>query len=295
MSYRILIRQADTDLASLFSGVMEDYPYVLLAPEPDRLDWADSQAVLAYFSEKNPSLVINFNRSYLSADQSDVLAMNSLASACLEHGTPMIALSSFFVFGSAYNVSGVKEVDVPAPEDERGRLLFAAEEAALRAPKSVVLRLPWLLDLVDDCLFDRLIPHLIEDSLAPVSDHHRFYGVSSGYVIRCLIAMINQIFCGAENWGVMHLRSTDLCSEAEFVDAIVRLLNSEAGFDVQLPQVISGRESQHLLAGSANLLGRRCTDDFGIQYPSWRHGFKSLIKRWLHDRKLVPDMRKLDR
>ncbi len=295
MSFRILVRRAETDLASLFSGVMEDFPYVLLAPEDDRLDWSDQQAVSAYFSEKTPNLVVNFNRSYLDADEKDLHAMRSLAGACCEHATPMMALSSFFVYGGSYQAAGLSEVNPPAPNDPRGRRLLEVEGAATQAKRCIILRLPWLLDLVDGCLFDQLIPPLIDGELEPVSDHHRFNGVSAGYVIRCLIAMINQVFCGAENWGVMHLRSSDLCSEAEFVDAIVRMLNNETGFDVHLPQVISGREDQHLLAGSANLLGRRCTDDFGIQFPSWRHGLRSLIKRWLHDRKLVPDMRKMER
>jgi len=274
---------------------MEDYPFILHTPEPSRLDWADEAAVSAYFSEKNPNLVLNFPQNFIEASSADVAAARSLSNACSAYDIAFIQLSSFRVFGTGYRAEGYREDELPMPSDSVGQTLLLMEQAALKCPKSILLRLPWALDLVSGSLFDRLIPRLLDNSMSGVSDHHRIHIVSAGYIVRCLIAIIHQIFCGAENWGVMHLRGAELSSEAEFADTSLRLLNSELGLQLQMPWVISGKEEGCWLPGSANILGRRCTDDFGIQFPSWRHGLKSLMRRWLHVHKLVPDMRRVER
>lgn len=295
MSYRILVKGAEFDFANMFLGVMEDYPFVLLTPSAESLDWSDNTAVLGYFNEKSPSLVIQFPFKCNTASEDDIAAAEALAEACASKSVPFIQLSSFRVFGEAYSSAGVGETAEPAPEDGVGLRLLRMERAALLCPVAIVLRLPWVTDLVKGCLFDRLMPQLLENSLPPVSDHHRFNLVSAGFVVRTLIALIHQVFCGAENWGVFHLRSSDMSSEAEFVDATIRILHSEAGLKLDMPQVISGKEEGRLLVGSGNLNGCRCTDDFGVQFPSWRHGFKSHVRRWLHDHKLVPDLRQVAR
>lgn len=295
MSYRILVRGSDTDLAVSFLGVMEDYPFVLLIPSSQSLDWADHAAVASYFAEKSPNVVINFPRQYCLAVEADVEAAASLAMACEANGVPLLQLSSFLVFGPEYREDGVKASEQPNPQDALGQQFLAMEKAAQLCGTSLILRLPWLIDMVEGSLFDRIIPLLMEGKLPPVSDHHRFHLVSSGYLLRCLIALIHQMFCGAENWGIFHLRSSDLSSEAEFIDVTLRMLQAEADISLIMPAVLPGRDDGCLLPGSANLLGRRCTDEFGIQFPSWRHGFKSLLKRWLHDNNLVEDKRKMQR
>ncbi|WP_075185969.1 sugar nucleotide-binding protein [Teredinibacter haidensis] len=289
MSYRILVRRADTDLANIFLGVMEDYPFVLLTPSSEGLDWSDPASVEGYFSEKSPSLAIHFPELYGEVSEDDIRAADSMGKACKAKSIPLIQLSSFRVFGDDYLADGIREDDMPAPESDIGRQFLRMEQAALQCPSTIVLRLPWVMDFVSGSLFDRLLPKLMSGNLAPVSDHHRFSLVSAGFVVRSLIALLHQVFSGAENWGVFHLRSSDQCSEAELVDAVVRMLNSEVGLKAAMPQVIGGKDEGRLLMGSANLNGRRCTDDFGIQFPSWRHGFKSLVRRWLHDKNMIAE------
>lgn len=291
MSYRILVRQQQADLARLLLAAMEDHPFVLHTPGEGSLDWTDESAIAGYMSEKAPNLVVNFTHQYRVASEQDIDVARSIALACNSRGVPCIQLSSFDAFGPDYREHGAEEGPLAEAVEPFARL----EQAALLAEKSLVLRLPWVLDSVSGCLFDVVNPGLLKDAIPGVSDHHSLTVVHSGFVIRCLVAIIQQIFCAAENWGVYNLRASDYCSEAEVVDTIVRMINSETGFSVSMPYVIAGKVSQRLLSGSANLLGRRCTDDFGIQFPSWRHGFKSQVRRWLHSHELVPDLRKSER
>ncbi|WP_045826943.1 sugar nucleotide-binding protein [Teredinibacter turnerae] len=291
MSYRILVRQQQSDLAALFLAAMEDHPFVLLTPSEDNLDWTDTSAITGYIREKSPNLVVNFTEQYRTASERDIDAASAIAQAAKDRALPVIQLSSFEALGPFYRDAGVGEELVEGAATSFAR----SEQAAVAAEKALVLRLPWVLDSVRGCLFDEINPALLAGNLKTVSDHHDLTLVHSSYVVQCLVAITQQIFCSAENWGVFNLRASDSCSEAELVDTIIRMINSEADLDIAMPNVSAGRESERLLAGSANFLGRRCTDDFGIQFPSWRHGFKSQIKRWLHKNDLVPDLRKIKR
>lgn len=294
MSYRILIRQHTADLARLFLAAMEDYPFVLLTPSDENLDWENPKAVAGYVNEKSPNLVINFNAQYNRVTEQDLAVAKALASVSMARKLPFLQLSSFRVF-YAVNDDAQELPESPVVCAPEAPLCVQLENSVLASDVALVLRLPWLLDGVNGCLFDEINSKLVRGSLGPVSDFHRLTLVHSPYVIRCLIAMIQQIFCGANNWGVFHLRASDSCSEAELVDTIVRMIHNETGSETPTPNVVVGKDEGRLLAGAANLAGRRCTDEFGIQFPSWRHGFKSQIKRWLHDQGMLPDMRKVDR
>ena len=94
--------------------------------------------------------------------------------------------------------------------------------------------------------------------------------------------MVQQIACGAENWGVMHLRSAEPCFEAEFADHLVRQLKKDgwpaARLDVTKGPGVYG-------STMAVLAGRRLTDAFGVQMRSWRLGVKALLQRWIDERR----------
>ncbi|MEY4589170.1 MAG: hypothetical protein RL497_1246, partial [Pseudomonadota bacterium] len=91
-----------------------------------------------------------------------------------------------------------------------------------------------------------------------------------------------QIACGAENWGVLHLRSAEPCFEAEFADHLVRQLKKEQ-WPVAHLDVIKGPSPW---AGPLGVLaGRRLTDTFGVQMRSWRLGVKPLMQHWIDEKR----------
>jgi dTDP-4-dehydrorhamnose reductase len=281
LGLKLLLTENTSSLAKAIARVLEDYPHTLIYP-PENLDWSDAEAVQRLIEKQHPALLINT----LALDTPDHAAAaqysEHLAQACGQR-VAGLHLSSYRVFGTQYcNAGAYDEGEIPAPDDELGQHLRRAEQAFLALKKGVVLRLPWLAEPRGDNVFTRVASRLTSGKALEVSDVYRGCPTTVDDVARVVLAMVLQILCGARNWGVFHLHSSDSCSEAELADHIARLLEAE-GFACNEIEILRNPENR-LLPGCGLLAGTRCTNNFGIQLRSWRHDLKSVAKSWAKER-----------
>ncbi len=169
----------------------------------------------------------------------------------------------------------------PKPMGETGKLLLQQEQDIKAISRSIVLRLSWLMGQDGDNLFTRTCENLVGEQGFDVSDTAFGSPLTYEEVVRILIGLIQQVACGADNWGIFHLCSSDSCSEAEFVDCIARLLTAE-GVDVATYNVET-KSGPKLMDSEACLLGKRLANDFGVQLGSWRKGLKRYVQSWLRE------------
>ena len=195
---------------------------------------------------------------------------------------PVIHISSHEVFAPLESGQGFFEQDRPGGHEARALALIEAEEQARALGKAIILRLPLLVDLQSGHWFDALLTRLSTQDWLGVSETTRLDPVCMKEACRVVIALAQQIACGAENWGVMHLRSAEPCFEAEFADHVVRQLKKEQMPAAQL-DVTKGPSTW---TGPLSVLaGRRLTDTFGVQMRSWRLGVKPLMQRWIDEKR----------
>jgi dTDP-4-dehydrorhamnose reductase len=185
------------------------------------------------------------------------------------------------VFGSDSKASH-SEKDIPSPVSAIGQAHFAAEQALEHsAAKYIVLRLGWIIGSVGDNHLTRLLSAIAGAQPILLNAHVRGAPTLLSDVARVVVAVVKQIACGADNWGVMHYCSGDAVNEAEFGEQLVQLL-----------------AQQHLLLQDANftlidslpsdepmsaVLGcRRLRDAFGVQARPWRPSMLPLVKQWFH-------------
>lgn len=277
MAFKLLLTDKSSALGEAIYRGFEDYPSFSVISPPAEFNWHNPQGLHHFLAEHKPSLVIN-TLAYTGAD---IDVSHVLAQGCHEQGVLGLHLSSYRVFGTASceQAEGFGETDIPAPDDERGRNLLAAEEAFLSLDKVVILRLPWFVDPTGDNIFTRVVGRLLSGDQLEVSDICRGCPVTVDDVRRVVVAMILQVFCGAENWGVFHLHTSDACSEAEFADYVARLLEKEGRQPASI-DILRNREYR-LVPGCSLLTGSRCMNNFGIQLRSWKQGIKPLVQAWL--------------
>ncbi|VUD67987.1 dTDP-4-dehydrorhamnose reductase [Thalassocella blandensis] len=285
MGFKILVRSAPSLFLDTLVNSFEDQPYILLAPSSAELNWSDAKAVESYIRKKSPSIIVNHPLVPLQGNSAELKCLNKLIQQCQASDIPLIHLSSYRVFGELNNEVDLVESYEPEPaaSDAPANHLLAMEKCYQDIGKHIILRLSWMLNGESDNVIERLIPALLHDESErlAVSDHAFGNPIQIQFAVHVVFSMIQQILCGAGNWGVFHVHSSDTCSEAEFCDNLVRLLKTELNRDVSLPTVASADDERKLMPGNANLQGRRCTDNFGIQLPSWRKGLKALIKAYL--------------
>ena len=223
------------------------------------------------------------NLSMLNQDLNAAIAeTRQLANFCTEKNIPLIHLSSYRVFsGDKKNVHNEKDNPQPATDVDHQWLL--AEDLVKPQAKHIILRSSWLMGSEGQNVLTQLLSAFLDG--AQVQVHRRLRGAPTAIddLARALAAVIKQIQCGADNWGVMHYCSSDHCSEEEFAEQVLQyliqyqLLTAEPSL-----QLIGDDEDEHV--ASAILGCRRLREGFGIQGRSWRPNLILMIKEWLKKR-----------
>lgn len=276
MSFKVIARGLETDVGLKLSQLIEDLPYVLVdASLSVGDDW------VFFLEQEKPGLVLNVVRpANIQEAEYELQVQAAMVSALRNYSAPLIQLSSFRAYGEDYIVDSPDERAFPSPVDELGKALVELEQCAAKIDKHINLRLSWLLD-GKGSLLERLVPLILSGDPLVASDHKFGRPLSALCVAKVLVALIQQVLSGAENWGNFHIHSSDLCSEAEFCDHLCRSLSAELDMDLPMPEVASKGDERSIFKGSGNLQGRRITDDFGIQSTSWRSSFRKLLNTWL--------------
>lgn len=273
MGFKIVVLGAHTVVAKKMLAKVEDLPW---SPILDSGFGDDNDADLhEFFVNSKPSVVLNLK----SLQPTQNLPCKNVSTAiefCRAQDVPFVQLSTFSIFGEASSDDEILELregqSVCCGDEER--------EAATLA-RHILLRTSWLIDGAPDALLPQFVPSLLAKQDVYVSDHYHGGPLGTDFIADAIIAIVQQILTGSDNWGVFHLHSADSCSEAEFCDHLVRLLEKELGIDVAFPAVASLNDERRMLKGNGHLVGRRCTDNFGIQLPTWRRGFGRVLKSWL--------------
>jgi len=276
------VRGLETDVGLKLRQLLDDLPYVLVGITLGvNDDW------VSFLDKEKANIVLDVSRPCnLNEARHELQVQKALVDALAYQPIPLIQLSSFRVYGEAYIENNSEESEFPSPDDEFGKTLVALEQCTATLEKHINLRLSWFLD--GRCsLFERLVPSILSGEPLVVSDHKFGRPISIGCVATILFALIQQILSGANNWGNYHLHSSDFCSEAEFCDHLCRFLSLELDRDISMPEVATKGDSRSFFVGSGNIQGRRITDDFGIQFSSWRSGFRKLLDLWLQTNGIV--------
>ncbi len=292
MTDKILITDVSSPIGKAIFEACKASSHLVLTAEANSFQWEDHEALSAYLKDNDVAVVINTVGWLETPDVGHQLllvsAAKSLAKAAAAANCVVIHLSSYRVFGGE-NKSSYDERDKPFPLGPAGRAFLEAERAFERdLERYICLRVSWVLDIIGESVFRRLLQDLVIDGpTLEVTHQRRGSPISTAEIGRVVLAMVNQILCGADNWGVFHLSSGDPCSSAEFAEAVADILAREGALKRDWC-VESLSEEALAIQGepdSAALTVRRCRDNFGYQVRSWRQGLTGLVRRWLDSQK----------
>lgn len=242
-------------------------------------DEFDAQTLREQVALHQPAIIINPQSLAPHSGPNLVDQGHLLLELSRLHSSVLIHFSSHHVFGIGQYGAALSELDTPLPDDSYGRELLAQETIISHLERSLIVRLPWVLDGSSGILAAMSRALLYEDECV-VSDAWRGAPVFIEDAVRITLAMVQQILCGASNWGTFHLHSSDNCAEAELADHIARLLQKQ-GYKVG--SVALGALEQRFIASNGWLKGVRCTNNFGFQHHSWRQGMKARVVDWLEE------------
>lgn len=283
MSLKIIVTDTKSALGRTLEHDLEREQCQLLSPD---IHWEDAAAVLDYLRQHKPDVLINtlaWEENPAQEQQTLLpIAAANVAKACADLNVPLIHFSSYQVFG-ADNKSSHSEKDIPAPASPVGQAFFAAEQAIEHsATRFIILRLGWIIGSIGDNHLTRLLSAI--HAQQPITLNTRLRGAPTllSDAVRVCVALVKQISCGSENWGVMHYCSGDALNEAEFGEQLVQLLAQQQllKHDANFTLIDSVPTGEPV---SAVLGCRRIRDAFGVQARAWRPSLLPLVKQWFHN------------
>ena len=280
MAFKIVLLGERSYFSQLFIDRSEDLPWRVKSGDSVIKACHSLASTEQYFEKEHVNVVLDLDSAYRAQDHELSKTVSHVVNLCAKLDLPYIHLSSYAALGEALSESPVEEIPISQFEKVQPRLAQLEMDAAT-VRRHIILRCSWVLDGGAYSLLTRFVPFLFRQEALAVSDHHFGSPVSSKFVTDSVVAIIQQILTGAENWGVFHVHSADQCSEAEFSDHLVRQMRKETEKDLEFPQVAALDDNRRYLHGNAQLTGRRLTDNFGIQLPTWRRGFGRLLRDWI--------------
>ncbi|WP_299977052.1 sugar nucleotide-binding protein [uncultured Pseudoteredinibacter sp.] len=286
MAQKIILSCDQSIFAQHLIEALQLEPFSLKCLPQDVLAAEDSeQKLLEFLREEGADLLIN-TLAYSVGDDPErrallISASEDMASAAKSLNIPIVQLSTHEVFGGE-NLTVYREDDHPSPLTALGQALWDAErKVELQCEQYIVYRLSWLICHHGDSVFTRLLDLILDKDKVAVSAERRASPTFIDDACRVLVAMIKQIFSGAQNWGIYHYASSDPCDEkefAEYLSDIVSSLGHQTGqladdsSDVQYPSAVLGCISTR--------------DDFGVQQRSWRLRLESRVKAYIDSREI---------
>lgn len=287
MSLKLLITESESPLGEALVHDIEREPFNALLPKAKDIDWSQASQVMDFLRQKHPDAVINnYAWTQLGSEEGRKRfqsAATNIATACGALNIPLVQLSSYQVF-SGDSKGTHSEKDVPHPTDPIGQTLHTVEQLIVQiAPRSIILRFSWLIGAYGDNLLTRLLGGYLDGRAVTANRLLRGAPTSMADAVRVTLALVKQISCGADNWGVLHYCSNDVCSQEEFAEQLLQLLIQQQLLTAE-PSLTIVDEEPEGEPHSATLTCRNIRDNFGVQPRSWRPSLLPLVKQWLHNR-----------
>lgn len=262
----------------------------LPAVEWNPVDWQDpAQTAGSLFARHQPCYVLSLLSEYelSSADRPAYLAfIRELAIACREHRSQMIFISDNQVFDGIKS-SAYSEQDAFSPLNDYGKWLVRVEKALHKELQElIILRVSWLYSARADSFLTRLLAYIERGEALVFDSVVQACPTSAADVARVVVAIIQQLDCGAVCWGAYHYCSSDVTSGYRFAEAVIAIAGqynaSLAGSEIAISEKPCCNHPSLLIAPGL-LSCQKILDSFGIKQRPWRSGLGDIVKQYYTD------------
>lgn len=287
---KLLITGANGQVGSALQRAVANAPaFEVVALSKDALDITDAAQVQAKLAEHLPDFVINC-AAFDHVDEAEYKAelcyavnemgADNLAQACGDLHIPMIHLSSDYVFDGHY-ASGYTEEDDVAPLGVYGDSKWQGEERVRRLlPQHIILRVSWLFsDQGNNFVVRTLDAARQQSSLEAVSDR-RGCPTSAADVARVILAILQQLRCGIDAWGIYHYCGAEITNRYDFCKEILIASGHYESFEVETLVPVSSKDyvTEALRPNTSILICKKLLEVFGVRQRPWRNELKQVMR-----------------
>ena len=280
---KLLLCGSESPLGRSLLFRLEQLPFPVVTPEADLLATISTRQLEKYLRDERVTGIVNVQHLPHSADPRELerqysrvpqtLSLAAAATDCF-----MLQLSDCQVF-SGLQAHAYREADEPDTQTPYGAMRWAAERTVIdTCPRHLILRTGELFSSLGQNVLTNLITAWQRGESAPVSVRYQFCPTAVRDAARVIVALLLQLDCGIEPWGVYHYCGTDAVSYRDFARLVKQILEAQPDCDMAM--------AMHEMAeGKAPLSWAldcgKIRDTFGIKQHAWRAGLTSGVKRAL--------------
>ena len=238
----------------------------------------------------NAAELSDLNRAEQHPDlayQANVSSCEAISEVALEWGATVIHLSSFQIF-DGHKKNAYISANKGRPINVYGRTKFQAEEfLQKRLEKLIIIRLGWLLDVGSDGWIARTLSDWLEDRKVRSYPDVELSPTAADDVARVINAVLKQLGCGVNVWGIYHYASAESVTHEELTRA---LQYQSYGQDAPEGQIISEAQPKETNGTDSpqtaevrlpknGVLGCiKLRNTFGIKQLPWRRYLPAMVE-----------------
>ena len=265
--------------------------YAILPLDRKAVDITKSAAVSAMLARETPDLVINL-AAYTAVDRAEsepevawaanCVGAAHIAGACDESATPLVHLSTDYVFDGR-KTGPYREEDAVGPLGVYGRSKEAGERAVRAAvARHMILRTAWVFGAYGANFVKTMLRLAAERPVLRVVADQRGCPTAAADIAAALMVIAAHIERGEAKWGTYHFVGAGAASWHSFAQAI---------FDQAAPQLAACPQVEPITTEQYPTLARRPMNSvldcrkieevFGISSPPWRTALATVIRELL--------------
>ena len=254
-------------------------------------DITKAAVVGAVIARERPDLVVNL-AAYTAVDRAEsepeaAWAVNCagaahIAAVCGEDGTPLVHLSTDYVFdgrkGEPY-----QEQDAVNPLNVYGRSKEAAERAVrAAAPHHIILRTAWVYGVHGANFVKTMLRLAAERPVLRVVADQRGCPTAAADIAAALITIARQIERGRTEWGTFHFAAADSISWHGLAEEIVTLAQAlgawSGGAEPRVEPITTDQYPTAARRPMNSVLDCRKIEAFGISPSPWRPSLSAVVR-----------------
>ena len=265
--------------------------YAILPLDRKAVDITKSAAVSAMLARETPDLVINL-AAYTAVDRAEsepevawaanCVGAAHIAGACDESATPLVHLSTDYVFDGR-KTGPYREEDAVGPLGVYGRSKEAGERAVRAAvARHMILRTAWVFGAYGANFVKTMLRLAAERPVLRVVADQRGCPTAATDIAAALMVIAGHIERGEAKWGTYHFVGAGAASWHSFAQAI---------FDQAAPQLAACPQVEPITTEqyptparrpmNSVLDCRKIEEVFGISSPPWRTALATVIRELL--------------
>jgi dTDP-4-dehydrorhamnose reductase len=265
--------------------------YAILPLDRKAVDITKSAAVSAMLDRETPDLAINL-AAFTAVDRAEsepeaAWAVNCagaahIAAACDESATPLIHLSTDYVFDGR-KTEPYREEDAVGPLGVYGRSKEAGERAVrAAAARHVILRTAWVFGAYGANFVKTMLRLAAQRPVLRVVADQRGCPTAAADIAAALIVIAEYIERSEAKWGTYHFVGAGAASWHGFAEAIFDLAAPQLAARPQVEPISTDQYPTPARRPMNSVLDcRKIAEAFGIRPPPWRAGLASVIREVL--------------